>query len=40
MTMNKEIAEIANGITQNFLDPNLPIVVFVADLMHTMGWKP
>lgn len=40
MTMNKEIAEIANGITQNFLDPNLPIIVFVADLMHTMGWKP
>lgn len=40
MKMTPEIAEIAKGITQNYLDPNLPIVLFVADLMHTMGWKP
>lgn len=40
MKMTPELAETAKGITQNSIDPNLPIILFVADLMHTMGWKP
>lgn len=40
MKITPELAEITNKIVAPFCDVNKPIILFVADLMKTMGWKP
>ena len=40
MNITPEIAEITNKIVEPSCDVDMPIILFVADLMQTMGWKP